>query len=97
MSINAVVITDSDFEECKVLFSKKLGKEYSAFTVFEKAVLADITSDKARGRLSKFLQWGTAERNGFLNWLEGLSVEYPELSDPERWAYEDAFGYEGDM
>lgn len=91
--MNTLIIADTDFEECKVLFAKKLGKDYSAFTVFEKAVLADITCDKVRGRLSKFLQWSTSERNSFLKFLEELSIEYSELSDAERWAYEDAFGY----
>ncbi len=32
------------------------------------------------------------KREVFLNNLEQLGVEYPELSDAERWVYEDAIG-----
>ena len=79
------------FDECKELFQKKLRKNFSDFTTQEKDILTDIVRDKIVGRMSLFLRWDTAERTGFLMWLKELSVEYSELPDGERWAYEDAY------
>ncbi len=80
-------------DECKARFLQKLHKEYKDLTLTEKAILADVIDDCSYfGRYSKFLMWGTNEREGFLNWLKQMNVEYPELTDAERWAYEDAFG-----
>lgn len=79
------------FDECKELFQKKLRKNFSDFTTQEKVILTDIVCDKIVGRMSLFLRWNTAERTGFLMWLKELGVEYSELPDGERWAYEDAY------
>lgn len=79
------------FDECRELFQKKLRKNFSDFTTQEKAILTDIVCDKIVSRMSLFLRWDTAERTGFLMWLKELGVEYSELPDGERWAYEDAY------
>ncbi len=36
--------------------------------------------------------WNDSEKKAFLSNFEQLGVKYPELSDVERRAYEDAFG-----
>lgn len=79
------------FDECKAIFQRKLGKQFSEFTTQEKAYLCDITHDRVIGRMSLFLRWTDVERNGFLSWLKEMNVEYSELEDAERWAYEDAY------
>lgn len=82
---------DSVFNECRELFQKKLGKQFSDFTTREIAYLCDIVHDRIIGRMNLFLRWSTAERECFLNWLKEMNVDYCTLDDSERWAYEDAY------
>ncbi len=79
------------YEECRSRWLTKLGKPFEKLSTFEKALLADITNDSCRGRYPKLLMWSAVKRDAFFKWLKEQNIEYSELSDPERWAYEDAF------
>lgn len=78
-------------KDCVDLFTRKLGKSFNSLTDEERAILADVAYDSKIGRYSKFLMWSNEERNEFMDWLNSLGVKYLNLSDAERWAYEDAF------
>lgn len=76
------------------LACSKLEKGIAAFTDEDKQLLECIETDNARCRYSKFLMWNTEERKAFLSWLKEQNVNYFELSDEVRWAYEDAYSME---
>ena len=78
-------------QDCVSLFTRKMEKSFDELSESERAVLADVIYDSKIGRYSKFLMWSTEVRNEFMAWLSSLGVVYSDLSDPERWAYEDAF------
>lgn len=78
-------------QDCVALFTRKMGKSFNDLADSEKAILADVVYDSKIGRYSKFLMWSSDVRTEFLDWLSSLGVVYHNLSDAERWAYEDAF------
>lgn len=80
-----------DTHSCEELYCKKLGKAPSELTPIETYIKNCIIADNTIGRYPKFLMWSEHEYEGFLDWLDQLNVDYTELIDAERWAYEDAF------
>lgn len=80
-----------DPKECKNMYLKKIGKSYTQLSVEEKALLADIYIDNEHGRYPRLLMWSVDKHKKFVEELECAGVCYHELSDMERYAYEDAY------
>lgn len=78
-------------DTCIQRYLSKMNKTREELDIDEQIILAGVVRDNTLGRYSKFLMWSEEQRESFFAELKENNVVYTELSDPERWACEDAF------